>query len=150
MLKNKTAIPQIKPLRSIKKDSAANILNETLFPPSTPPENSVEEKEKVDIKDLTWQDKENILRILFSKMNGISLASDAEAQVKARQELANASKHRTGFAELEPAALDQAAQAVVGNNMSAAVAPLEAPTSESLAAQRVDRWVAPANQVSAN
>ena len=142
-MKNKTAIPQIKPLKPIKKNSAANILNETLFPPNTPPDNNLEEKEKVDIKDLSWQDKENILRILFSKMNGISLAGEAEAQVKAREELANASKHRKGFAELEPIVLDQAAEAIVGNNATAIVAPLEEPKPESIA-------IPPANQVAAN
>lgn len=63
----------------------------------------VEEKptvEKVDIKDLTWTDKENILRVLFSKMNGVSLANEAEQRSKSQEELDNTRKHREGFTEV--------------------------------------------------
>jgi len=45
----------------------------------------LEEKDKVDIKDLTWQDKENILRILFSKMNGISLSSKVKPKRRQKE-----------------------------------------------------------------
>lgn len=138
VLKNKTIIPHIRPLKPIKKDEAASILQSSLVP-STPGDSA----EKVDIKDLSWSDKENILRILFSKMNGISLASEAENQVRARDDLAKASNHRSGFAELEPIVLEQVAEAVAGPPLLPPVAGGINPVPESLASQsQGDRWAA--------
>ncbi|KAL2916636.1 hypothetical protein HK105_203748 [Polyrhizophydium stewartii] len=42
---------------------------------------------KLDIKDLSWEDKERVLRILFAKMNGMSLAKAAEAAERSRAQL---------------------------------------------------------------
>ena len=35
-----------------------------------------ESDKQVDIKDLSWQDKERVLRILFAKMNGLSVVQN--------------------------------------------------------------------------
>lgn len=40
-----------------------------------------EELEKVSIKDLTWEDKELVLRVLFSKMNGNNQAAKANTDI---------------------------------------------------------------------
>ncbi len=93
----------------MKKNAALNTLH--IVPAIL---ESEEKRGKVDIKDLTWQDKERILRILFSKMNGVSLADEAENQTRAYDAQTVPSKHRTGFAELEPIVLNKAANAVVG------------------------------------
>lgn len=107
-MRSKAAIPTIKRLKPINREAISTILQ-----PQTPAhiEELEEEKEKIDIKDLSWVDKENILRILFSKMNGISLANEAEKRAKAIEELGS-SKHRPGFSELEPVVLDAAATAL--------------------------------------
>lgn len=122
-------IPTIKKLKPIQKEGVLSILEQ----PQTP-EKLVElkEKEKVDIKDLSWSDKENVLRILFSKMNGVSLANEAEKRAKSLQDL-EASKHRPGFAELETIVLDQAAAQLTQQ-------PPAAENSELKRAQS-ERWV---------
>lgn len=54
-------------------------------------------KGQVDIKDLTWEDKEKILRVLFARMNGVSLSNESERRKKAQEELSKASTHRVSF-----------------------------------------------------
>ncbi|KAJ3358751.1 hypothetical protein HDU91_005124 [Kappamyces sp. JEL0680] len=128
LLKHKTTIPPLKPLKPSKRDDVLDLVK-----PSSAEDTGA--SEKVDIKDLSWTDKENILRILFSKMNGVSLAHEAEQRAsRSSEELLRSSRHRsTGFAELEPLALD-----------SAASGPSQRLTSSDLAAEKPDeRWLSP-------
>jgi hypothetical protein len=53
--------------------------------------------DKLDIKDLSWEEKEKILRVLFAKMNGVSLGTERKPS-KEIQELKEASKARDGLA----------------------------------------------------
>lgn len=57
-----------------------------------------EDKSAVSLKELSWEDKEKVLRILFAKMNGVSLDNDSEKIEKSRIELEKEKRHRSGFA----------------------------------------------------
>ncbi|KAJ3269396.1 hypothetical protein HDV01_001437 [Terramyces sp. JEL0728] len=96
VLKN-TIIPPLKPLKPIPGSEIHQTLKlgaNKEFEPAPKP--------KVDIKELSWEDKEKILRILFAKMNGISLANEQEKKASGvDRDLDKASKHRTGFLETE-------------------------------------------------
>ncbi|KAJ3325341.1 hypothetical protein HDV06_004200 [Boothiomyces sp. JEL0866] len=96
VLKN-TTIPHLKPLKPIPGSDINDTLRLGQKPDSAPAP-----KPKVDIKDLNWEDKEKILRILFAKMNGINLANEQEKKAShVDKDLDKASKHRTGFLETE-------------------------------------------------
>jgi hypothetical protein len=92
-LKPKAVIPPLKPLKPIIKDIAGEILMRE--------ESKQFEKknDKMDIKDLSWEEKEKILRVLFAKMNGVSLGTEKKPS-KELQELKEASKLRDGFANV--------------------------------------------------
>lgn len=38
-----------------------------------------QDEDKIDIKDLKWEDKEKLLRVLFAKMNGLALVQSYES-----------------------------------------------------------------------
>ncbi|KAJ3260990.1 hypothetical protein HK103_006945 [Boothiomyces macroporosus] len=95
VLKN-TTIPHLKPLKPIPGTDIHDTLKLGHKQVESAP------KPKVDIKDLSWDDKEKILRILFAKMNGINLANEQEKKASnVDRDLDKASKHRTGFLETE-------------------------------------------------
>lgn len=59
---------------------------------------------KVDINDLSWQDKERVLRLLFAKMNGIALMGQQTGQnhkeanvIGAEEQAGKVNRHLHGF-----------------------------------------------------
>jgi hypothetical protein len=89
VLKPKAVVP---PLRSLRpKEHARELLS------TNEEEKLKEEKAAVSLKELSWEDKEKVLRILFAKMNGVSLDNDSERMEKSRNELEKENRHRSGF-----------------------------------------------------
>jgi hypothetical protein len=95
VLKSKAVIPLLKPLKPILKDAAG----ELLYKNEKSSYESKQKEEKVDIKDLSWEDKEKILRILFAKMNGVTLGSDKKSS-KELEELNRKSQNRMQYSQM--------------------------------------------------
>jgi hypothetical protein len=91
LLKSKTAIPPLKALKTLTKLEPPIVLT-TEEPEELPA------KARVDINDLSWEDKERILRILFAKMNGVNLVHENDRKPP-NEDLDRAKKHRSGFAD---------------------------------------------------
>ncbi|KAI8895288.1 hypothetical protein BC833DRAFT_169030 [Globomyces pollinis-pini] len=96
VLKSRKVIPPLKSINPIKNSSLPTSLV------IEPEEDSIPKKEKIDIQDLEWTDKEKILRVLFAKMNGISLTNEVEKRKPLIDELDRAHKHRSGFSDIVP------------------------------------------------
>jgi hypothetical protein len=90
-LNSKTVIPPLKPL---KKDDPKQILCEQQEV------NIDDSKDNITIKDLKLEDKEKVLRILFAKMNGVTLENEPDRSKKSKLELRQQMKHRSGFNEV--------------------------------------------------
>ncbi|KAJ3074238.1 hypothetical protein HDU98_011806 [Podochytrium sp. JEL0797] len=84
--------PNATPLTNQFKLSAATaVANSIMKPPPSPPTQTAFAAEdakpppipgpaQVDIKDLSWPDKERVLRLLFAKMNGVALGVEDDLQ----------------------------------------------------------------------
>ncbi|KAI8913328.1 hypothetical protein EDD86DRAFT_244973 [Gorgonomyces haynaldii] len=68
-----------------------------------PPIQSSTTENKRDLSDLTWEEREKVLRVLFAKMNGTSLAKTAQRAEQIRQEIedlrSQAKQSRNGFSQ---------------------------------------------------
>jgi hypothetical protein len=95
VLKPKAVIPHLKPLKPILKDAAG----ELLYKNEDYSHDANQKEEKVDIKDLSWEDKEKILRILFAKMNGVTLGSDKKSS-KDLEEMNRKSQNRLQYSHM--------------------------------------------------
>lgn len=67
--------------------------------------------EKVDLNDLDWEDRERVLRLLFSKMNAGVPANVHHIQ----QQLANARNARAGLGGLSSVSNEQLVEALEGS-----------------------------------
>jgi hypothetical protein len=84
------------PLKPIPRDLAAQVLHREQNNEAN------QKKDKVDIKSLPWEDKEKILRVLFAKMNGVSLGPQPRKS-KDLDDLKDACNKRAGFSNsLDP------------------------------------------------
>ncbi|KAI8926332.1 hypothetical protein BC831DRAFT_232057 [Entophlyctis helioformis] len=86
MLDKTAPVPPIQSFRLPLTNPRGESLAATLLQDAAQP-SKFDGKAKVDIKDLAWEDKERVLRILFAKMNGTSLAKAADAADRVRAQL---------------------------------------------------------------
>jgi hypothetical protein len=78
MIEKRAKLPE---LSSMKTDPLPPLgKNETHAPPPT------SDASKVDIKELTWSDKERVLRVLFAKMNGLLISGNDSQPAKDNRE----------------------------------------------------------------
>ncbi|KAH6580580.1 hypothetical protein BASA50_002772 [Batrachochytrium salamandrivorans] len=71
--KDKASIPPVRSFRFSQKSTCVEPLPTILANNGNQQTTNMDSNSKLDIKDLTWEDKERVLRILFAKMNNISL-----------------------------------------------------------------------------
>ncbi|KAK6099782.1 hypothetical protein MT418_001167 [Batrachochytrium dendrobatidis] len=96
MFKDRAPIPPVQSFRIQNKNPLDKFLAETLIDREDKAK-SISNKAKIDIKDLTWEDKERVLRILFAKMNGTSLAKAAERSCNQISSVRQGNRDTNGF-----------------------------------------------------
>ncbi|OAJ36251.1 hypothetical protein BDEG_20444 [Batrachochytrium dendrobatidis JEL423] len=96
MFKDRAPIPPVQSFRIQNKNPLDKFLAETLIDKEDKAK-SISNKAKIDIKDLTWEDKERVLRILFAKMNGTSLAKAAERSCNQISSVRQGNRDTNGF-----------------------------------------------------
>ena len=100
-MQNKGApIPPVKSFQKPSKKFKEESLISSLLASEEKVTPAVNVKAKLDIKDMTWEDKEKILRLLFAKMNGTSITKAADRMENARHKPDKFRSH-AGFAANE-------------------------------------------------
>jgi hypothetical protein len=79
-LSKKISLPPLKPNDSIESSS----------------QNDDEPKEAKQLSDLSWADKEKVLRVLFAKMNGTSLSKSGQKAEKIRDHMEEIRENASG------------------------------------------------------
>lgn len=77
-------MPPIKAFKVLPSNTKGETLIAALDKRDEQASKNLPETSHIDIEDLSWQDKERILRILFAKMNGQSLTEASQSSMAFR------------------------------------------------------------------